>query len=73
MEDFDLQPVAMNMFRSEFQNIVLISDMMVIDWLLPFWLSAARYFVGGGFLPLRGAGTGFVVVLPLSLIFDPPL
>ena len=26
-----------------------------------------------GFLPLRGAGTGFVVVLPLSLIFDPPL
>ena len=24
------------------------------------------------FLPLRGAGTGFVVVLPLSLIFDPP-
>ncbi|CAH3033825.1 unnamed protein product [Porites lobata] len=31
MEDFDLQPVAMNMFRSEFQNIVLISDMMVID------------------------------------------
>ena len=67
MEDFDLQPVAMNMFRSEFQNIVLISDMMVIDWLLPFWLSAARYFVGGGFLPLRGAGTGFVVVVPLPL------
>lgn len=31
MEDFDLQPVAMNMFRSEFQNIVLISDMMIID------------------------------------------
>ena len=26
-----------------------------------------------GFLPLRGAGTGFVVVLPLPLIFDPPL
>ena len=26
-----------------------------------------------GFLPLRGAGTGFVVVLPLSLFFDPPL
>ena len=26
-----------------------------------------------GFLPLRGAGTGFVVVLPLLLIFDPPL
>ena len=26
-----------------------------------------------GFLPLRGAGTGFVVVPPLSLIFDPPL
>ena len=26
-----------------------------------------------GFLPLRGAGTGFGVVLPLSLIFDPPL
>ena len=26
-----------------------------------------------GFLPLRGAGTGFVVVLPLSLILDPPL
>ena len=25
------------------------------------------------FLPLRGAGRGFVVVLPLSLIFDPPL
>ena len=25
------------------------------------------------FLPLRGAGTGFVVVLPLPLIFDPPL
>ena len=26
-----------------------------------------------GFLPLRGAGTGFVVILPLPLIFDPPL
>ena len=26
-----------------------------------------------GFLPLRGAGLGFVVVLPLPLIFDPPL
>ena len=26
-----------------------------------------------GFLPLRGADTGFVVVLPLPLIFDPPL
>ena len=26
-----------------------------------------------GFLPLRGAGTGFVIVLPLPLIFDPPL
>ena len=26
-----------------------------------------------GFLPLRGAGTGFVVVPPLPLIFDPPL
>ena len=27
-----------------------------------------------GFLPLRGAGTGFVgVLLPLPLIFDPPL
>ena len=26
-----------------------------------------------GFLPLRGAGRGFVVVLPLSLFFDPPL
>ena len=26
-----------------------------------------------GFPPLRGAGTGFVVVLPLPLIFDPPL
>ena len=26
-----------------------------------------------GLLPLRGAGTGFVGVLPLPLIFDPPL
>ena len=26
-----------------------------------------------GFLPLRGAGTGFVGVLPLPLISDPPL
>ena len=26
-----------------------------------------------GFLPLRGAGTGFVVVLPLPLVFDPPV
>ena len=26
-----------------------------------------------GFLPLRGAGTGFVVVLPLPLIFNPSL
>ena len=26
-----------------------------------------------GFLPLQGAGTGFVVVLPLPHIFDPPL
>ena len=26
-----------------------------------------------GFLPLREAGTGFVVVLPLPLVFDPPL
>ena len=26
-----------------------------------------------GFLPLRGAGRGFVVVLLLSLFFDPPL
>ena len=26
-----------------------------------------------GLLPLRGAGTGFVDVLPLPLIFDPPL
>ena len=25
-----------------------------------------------GFLPLRGAGTGFVGILPLPLIFDPP-
>ena len=25
------------------------------------------------FVPLRGAGTGFVVVLPLPHIFDPPL
>ena len=26
-----------------------------------------------GFLPVQGAGTGFVVVLPLPHIFDPPL
>ena len=26
-----------------------------------------------GLLPLRGAGTGFVGVLPFQLIFDPPL
>ena len=26
-----------------------------------------------GLLPLRGAGTGFVGVLPLPIIFDPPL
>ena len=31
MKDFYLKPVAMNMFRSEFQNVVIISEMMIID------------------------------------------
>ena len=30
MRDFDLRPVAMNMFRSEFQDGVLISEIMMI-------------------------------------------
>ena len=34
------------------------------------WTKALGSF---GFLPLRGAGTGFVVVLPLPLIFNPSL
>ena len=44
-----------------------------------FWKNSRTFYnlskaLGSfGFLPLRGAGTGFVVVLPLSLIFDPPL
>ena len=36
-----------------------------IDW--------TKALGSSGFLPLRGAGTGFVVVMPLPLIFDPPL
>ena len=44
-----------------------------------FWNNSCTFYnlseaLGSfGFLPLRGAGTGFVVVLPLPLIFDPPL
>ena len=30
MSDFELKPVAMNMFRSEFQSVVLINDMMIL-------------------------------------------
>lgn len=30
MSDFGLKPVAMNMFRSEFQSGVLINDMMIL-------------------------------------------
>ena len=29
MRDFNLKPVAMNMFRSEYQNAVIISEIII--------------------------------------------
>ena len=29
IKDFDLKPVAMNMFRSEYQNVVVISELIL--------------------------------------------
>jgi len=29
MQDFQLKPVAMNMFRSEYQNVVVISELIL--------------------------------------------
>lgn len=29
IQDFDLKPVAMNMFRSEYQNVIVISELIL--------------------------------------------
>ena len=51
-------------------NSFAISLMLSLENAQIDWTKALGSF---GFLPLRGAATGFVVVLPLPLIFDPPL
>ena len=64
---------ATNTFSQLIHPLIKLPNCVLKQQLHILQLILSEAFGSFGFLHLQGAGTGFVGVLPLPLIFDPPL